>query len=161
MRESRYIQVLLPLRLKWEPFYSYSEEQLPGSLAVGDRVRVEFGGKEYVAVVTVVDVEEEAGTVGYDRIKPIIGLAEGLDAISKEEINLWRMVAEYYLCTPGEVYKAAYPAGKVEEEEVKARINDRLQERIAKLDEKIAKARREDTRERYIAQRDVLLRQRP
>ena len=159
MRESRYIQVLLPLRLKWEPFYSYSEEQLPGSLAVGDRVRVEFGGKEYVAVVTVVDVEEEAGTVGYDRIKPIIGLAEGLDAISKEEINLWRMVAEYYLCTPGEVYKAAYPAGKVEEEEVKARINDRLQERIAKLDEKIAKARREDTRERYIAQRDVLLRQ--
>ncbi|MBO4230529.1 MAG: primosomal protein N', partial [Bacteroidales bacterium] len=52
-----------------------------------------------------------------------------------------------------------YPAGKVEEEEVKARINDRLQERIAKLDEKIAKARREDTRERYIAQRDVLLRQ--
>ncbi len=159
MRESRYIQVLLPLRLKWEPFYSYSEEQLPGSLAVGDRVRVEFGGKEYVAVVTVVDVEEEAGTVGYDRIKPVIGPAEGLDAISKEEINLWRMVAEYYLCTPGEVYKAAYPAGKVEEEEVKARINDRLQERIAKLDEKIAKARREDTRERYIAQRDVLLRQ--
>ncbi len=159
MRESRYIQVLLPLRLKWEPFYSYSEEQLPGSLAVGDRVRVEFGGKEYVAVVTVVDVEEEAGTVGYDRIKPVIGLAEGLDAISKEEIDLWRMVAEYYLCTPGEVFKAAYPAGKVEEEEVKARINDRLQERIAKLDEKIAKARREDTRERYIAQRDVLLRQ--
>ncbi len=159
MRGSRYIQVLLPLRLKWEPFYSYSEEQLPGSLAVGDRVRVEFCGKEYVAVVTVVDVEEEAGTVGYDRIKPVIGLAEGLDAISKEEINLWRMVAEYYLCTPGEVYKAAYPAGKVEEEEVKARINDRLQERIAKLDEKIAKARREDTRERYIAQRDVLLRQ--
>ncbi len=159
MRESRYIQVLLPLRLKWEPFYSYSEEQLPGSLAVGDRVRVEFGGKEYVAVVTVVDVEEEAGTVGYDRIKPIIGLAEGLDAISKEEINLWRMVAEYYLCTPGEVYKAAYPAGKVEEEEVKARINDRLQERIAKLDEKIAKARREDTRARYLALRDELLRQ--
>ena len=159
MRGSRYIQVLLPLRLKWEPFYSYSEEQLPGSLAVGDRVRVEFGGKEYVAVVTVVDVEEEAGTVGYDRIKPVIGPAEGLDAISKEEINLWRMVAEYYLCTPGEVYKAAYPAGKVEEEEVKARINDRLQDRIAKLDKKIAKARREDTRERYIAQRDVLLRQ--
>ncbi len=159
MRRSRYIQVLLPLRLKWEPFYSYSEEQLPDSLAVGDRVRVEFAGKEYVAVVTVVDVEEEASAVGYDRIKPVIGPAEGLDRISKEEIDLWRMVAEYYLCTPGEVYKAAYPAGKVEEEEVKARINDRLQERIAKLDEKIAKARREDTRARYIALREELSRQ--
>ena len=159
MRRSRYIQVLLPLRLKWEPFYSYSEEQLPDSLAVGDRIRVEFAGKEYVAVVTVVDVEEEASAVGYDRIKPVIGPAEGLDRISKEEIDLWRMVAEYYLCTPGEVYKAAYPAGKVEEEEVKARINDRLQERIAKLDEKIAKARREDTRARYIALREELSRQ--
>ena len=71
MHRLRYIQTLLPLRLKWEPFYSYSEEQLPGSLAVGDRVRVEFGGKEYVAVVTAVDAEDEAGAVGYDRIKPI------------------------------------------------------------------------------------------
>ena len=159
MHRLRYIQVLLPLRLKWEPFYSYSEEQLPGSIAVGDRVRVEFGGKEYVAVVTAVDAEDEAGAVGYDRIKPIIGPAEGLDRISQEETGLWRMVSDYYLCTPGEVYKAAYPAGKVEEEEVKARVKDRLQERIARLEEKIAKARREDTKKRYIAQRDVLLRQ--
>lgn len=155
----RYIQVLLPLRLKWEPFYSYSANSMPGPLVIGDRVRVEFGGKEYVAVVTAVDVEEEAGAVGYDRIKPVTGLAEGLDRISKEEIGLWRMVAEYYLCTPGEVYKAAYPAGKVEEEEVKARVAERLAARIAKLEEKIAKARREDTKERYIAELEELKRQ--
>ncbi|MBR5661927.1 MAG: primosomal protein N' [Bacteroidales bacterium] len=159
MRRSRHIQVLLPLRLKWEPLYSYSEDQLPSPLAIGDRVRVEFGGKEYVAVVTAVDADEEAGAVGYDRIKPIVGLAEGLDRVSKEETDLWRMVAEYYLCTPGEVYKAAYPAGKVEEEEVKARVMDRIQERIVRLDEKIAKARREDTRARYITLREELMRQ--
>lgn len=132
---------------------------MPSPLLEGDRVRVEFAGKEYVGTVTVPDASADAAGIGLDRIKPIAGLAEGLDRISHEEISLWRQVAEYYLCTPGEVYKAAYPAGKVEEEGVKSRIRERLQQRIAKLDEKIAKARREETRARYVAEREELMRQ--
>lgn len=161
MYGSKLIQVLLPLRLEWEPFYSYSEDSTPSPLLEGDRVRVEFAGKEYVGTVTVPDArkEAEAAGIGIERIKPISGLAEGLDRISHEEISLWRQVADYYLCTPGEVYKAAYPAGKVEEEGVKSRIKERLQQRIEKLDEKIAKARREDTRARYVAEREELMRQ--
>ncbi|MBQ6284220.1 MAG: primosomal protein N' [Bacteroidales bacterium] len=159
MSGSKLIQVLLPLRLEWEPFYSYSEDSMPSPLLEGDRVRVEFAGKEYVGTVTVPDASAEAAGIGLDKIKPVSGLAEGLDRISHEEISLWRQVAEYYLCTPGEVYKAAYPAGKVEEEGVKSRIRERLQQRIAKLDEKIAKARREETRARYVAEREELTRQ--
>lgn len=132
---------------------------MPSPLLEGDRVRVEFAGKEYVGTVTVPDASAEAAGIGLDKIKPVSGLAEGLDRISHEEISLWRQVAEYYLCTPGEVYKAAYPAGKVEEEGVKSRIRERLQQRIAKLDEKIAKARREETRARYVAEREELTRQ--
>lgn len=132
---------------------------MPSPLLEGDRVRVEFAGKEYVGTVTVPDASADAAGIGLERIKPIAGLAEGLDRISHEEISLWRQVAEYYLCTPGEVYKAAYPAGKVEEEGVKSRIKERLQQRIAKLDEKIAKARREETRARYVAEREELTRQ--
>ena len=132
---------------------------MPSPLLEGDRVRVEFAGKEYVGTVTVPDASADAAGIGLERIKPIAGLAEGLDRISHEEISLWRQVAEYYLCTPGEVYKAAYPAGKVEEEGVKSRIRERLQQRIAKLDEKIAKSRREETRARYVAEREELMRQ--
>ena len=132
---------------------------MPSPLLEGDRVRVEFAGKDYVGTVTVPDASADAAGIGLERIKPIAGLAEGLDRISHEEISLWRQVAEYYLCTPGEVYKAAYPAGKVEEEGVKSRIRERLQQRIAKLDEKIAKARREETRARYVAEREELMRQ--
>ena len=157
MRERRYIQVLLPLRLKWEPFYSYSEDS-SSPLVIGDRVRVEFAGKEYVGVVTVADAREGAEKIGVERVKPVTGLAEGLDRITPEEMSLWRQVADYYLCTPGEVFKAAYPAGKVEEEEVKVRVAERLAARIAKLEEKIEKARREDTKARYIALREEILR---
>ena len=159
MYEYEYIQVLLPLHIKWEPFYSYTAGSLPSPLSIGDRVRVEFSGKEYVGVVTVTDAREGAARIGLDKIKPVIGIAEELDKISEEEIQLWRMVADYYLCTPGEAYKAAYPAGKIEEEEVKARVKERVQERIARLEEKIAKARREDTKARYIALREELMRQ--
>lgn len=157
MRALGFIQVLLPLRLKWEPFYSCPADTLPVPPGVGDRVRVEFGGKEYVGVVTVSDAAAGAERIGLERIMPVIGLAEGLEKVSEEEIALWRLVADYYLCTPGEVYKAAYPAGKVEEEEVKARVKERLEERIARLEEKITKARREDTRARYIEEREKIL----
>ena len=46
-----YIQVILPLRLEWEPFYATEAE-----LAVGDRVAVPFAGREYIGVVSVTDV---------------------------------------------------------------------------------------------------------
>ena len=158
MYGNRYIQVLLPLRLKWEPFYSYDADLTLSPLAVGDRVRVEFSGKEYVAVVTVEEASQEAARIGLEKIKPILETLPSLAKISREEMALWRQVAEYYLCTAGEVYKAAYPAGKIEEEEVKARVAKRMEARLAKLEEKIAKARREDTRARYIAQREEILR---
>ena len=42
MENRSYIQVIIPLKLEWEPFYVASEE-----VNVGDRVRVVFSNKEY------------------------------------------------------------------------------------------------------------------
>ena len=106
MPELRYIQVLLPLRLKWEPLYSCSLPEGEG-IPVGTRVRVEFAGKEYVGAVTSGDAREAVPGLGENRIKPIIGYADGLERITPEELALWRQVADYYLCTAGEVFKAA------------------------------------------------------
>ena len=192
-----FIQVILPLRLEWEPFY-YQEIELSesagdasglfpvtstgsvterdkGQVRVGDRVRVNFAGKEYVGVVSMADAGKQAEEMGIvDKVKPILGMAEGLEPVTKEEIELWRQIAEYYLCTVGEVYKAAYPAQKVEKEVVQARqealkvereeknrtkIADkikRLEERAEKKAELAAKARKSKSRERYLAEKDML-----
>ena len=192
-----FIQVILPLRLEWEPFY-YQEIELSESagdasglfpvtsigsvterdkeqVRVGDRVRVNFAGKEYVGVVSMADAGKQAEEMGIvDKVKPILGMAEGLEPVTKEEIELWRQIAEYYLCTVGEVYKAAYPAQKVEKEVVQARqealkvereeknrtkIADkikRLEERAEKKAELAAKARKSESRERYLAEKDML-----
>ena len=192
-----FIQVILPLRLEWEPFY-YQEIELSESagdasglfpvtsigsvterdkeqVRVGDRLRVNFAGKEYVGVVSMADAGKQAEEMGIvDKVKPILGMAEGLEPVTKEEIELWRQIAEYYLCTVGEVYKAAYPAQKVEKEVVQARqealkvereeknrtkIADkikRLEERAEKKAELAAKARKSESRERYLAEKEML-----
>ncbi len=192
-----FIQVILPLRLEWEPFY-YQEIELSESagdasglfpvtstgsvterdkeqVRVGDRVRVNFAGKEYVGVVSMADAGKQAEEMGIvDKVKPILGMAEGLEPVTREEIELWRQIAEYYLCTVGEVYKAAYPAQKVEKEVVQARqealkvereeknrtkIADkikRLEERAEKKAELAAKARKSESRERYLAEKEML-----
>lgn len=192
-----FIQVILPLRLEWEPFY-YQEIELSESagdasglfpvtstgsvterdkeqVRVGDRVRVNFAGKEYVGVVSMADAGKQAEEMGIvDKVKPILGMAEGLGPVTKEEIELWRQIAGYYLCTVGEVYKAAYPAQKVEKEVVQARqealkvereeknrtkIADkikRLEERAEKKAELAAKARKSESRERYLAEKEML-----
>lgn len=241
-----FIQVILPLRLEWEPFYylevemSDSPEGAPSMLSVtstgsvtgkgdsvsvegnsvtgkggsvsvegisvtenggsvservdsetgkgnpvkkgvgeqvrvGERVRVNFAGKEYVGVVSVENAGKQAEAMGIvDKVKPIVGMAEGLEPVTQEEIALWRQIAEYYLCTVGEVYKAAYPAQKVEKEVVQARhealkeereeknrakIEDkikRLEERVEKKAEMAAKARKAESRERYLAEKERL-----
>ncbi|MEE3466408.1 MAG: hypothetical protein VZQ48_06695, partial [Candidatus Cryptobacteroides sp.] len=51
MDESIFIQVILPLKLEWEPYYLVETP-----VAVGDRVKVEFAGKDYIAVVSAVGV---------------------------------------------------------------------------------------------------------
>ena len=102
MEEVRYIQVLLPLRLEWEPFYLVPQEM---ELAPGDRVRVEFASKPYVGVVTAVDVTPPEDLV--PRILYVIRREKELPPVSAQEIRFLRAIADYYLCTPGEVYKAA------------------------------------------------------
>lgn len=137
----------MPLKLEWEPVYSVDDEVYGaqvGLLVVGARVRVDFAGKEYLAVVSDAEASRTAEAMDQSRIKPVLSIADGLKLIGREEIELWRQVAEYYLCTVGEVYKAAYPAGKVADEEAMARRIAKAEERAAaakaKAEERAAKA---------------------
>ena len=107
MNTQRYIQVLLPLKLEWEPVYALPEGS---NASIGDKIEVNFAGKNYVGIVTETDVIpqenfdiKEAGSV-------IPGLTRNLKLL-----DFWRQLASYYLCTPGEVYKASFIKEKMKE----------------------------------------------
>ena len=138
----QYIKVILPLKLGWEPFYRTDGEDVE----VGVRVSVRFAGRRYVGVVSEVGATPD---LDISRIQPVDGVQKHLDRISGQELEFWRFLAEYYLCTVGEVYKLAYPAQKTAGEEVKARAEERQElmrektaelyrRRLARLEERLA-----------------------
>lgn len=140
MADRTYISVILPLKLEWEPCYA-----LPESITevhIGDRAKVQFAGKVYCGVVTGVGIEPQTDPA---RVKEIISVETGLEKIRPEEIELWRRVAEYYMCTIGEVYKAAYPARKTNLEAARAAALQKTQERhermLTAMRDKVAKLR--------------------
>lgn len=100
MDDSIFIQVILPLKLEWEPYYLVETP-----VAVGARVKVEFAGKDYTAVVSAVGVTPPPQLV--ERILYIKAIERELPPVFEQEIAFWRSLASYYLCTIGEVYKAA------------------------------------------------------
>lgn len=147
MPDNAYISVILPLKLEWEPCYRIPKEISSGSIVVGDRVKVTFAKKAYSGVVSAVGIKPETDAA---KIKPIDSIEEGLERILPEEIRLWKMVAEYYMCSVGEVYKAAYPVSKINLEESHAaalaraqkrqvRLLEGMKQKVGRIEERLAK----------------------
>ena len=174
---TRYVKVIVPVRLDRVLTYRVPES-LAGRVGIGARVKVRLGSRLTDAVVCETDVTPD---IEPGRIHDLAGLDEGLERITPEEIRLWQFISDYYLCTRGEVFKCAYPSGKIRSEETAARVKERAEasrrkmqeaarERIAKLEAEIeavrsrteeALARLTDkavkTREKLIANRDARL----
>ena len=98
-----FISVIIPLKINWLPVYRCSRQ-----IKVGSRVRVEFAHKLYVGVVAECDVACELPEA---QVLEVAEIADGLPDVSANELKLWQFVSEYYMCSIGEVYRAAYPKG--------------------------------------------------
>ena len=109
----QFAEVLLPLAIQGSYTYRITPE-LQSSVAIGSRVLVPFGKKRiYTAIVVMThDIEPQ----GY-RVKEIISVLDSFPIVKHPQIKFWQWISDYYLCTMGEVYKAAIPSGlKVESE---------------------------------------------
>lgn len=111
----KYVDVIVPLPIASQ--YTYSlPDALEGSVQEGCRVVVPFGKKKfYTAVVTKV---HEVAPEGYET-KEVEELLDERSVILPRQLQLWDWLASYYLCTLGDVYKAALPSGmKIESETI-------------------------------------------
>lgn len=109
----RFADVLLPLPLNATYTYRIPE---PMQLSVGERVIVPFGARKYyTAVVDRIHDEEPSGF----EIKDIAEQLDTEPVLLPVQRKLWRWIADYYMCSPGDVFKAALPSGmKLESETV-------------------------------------------
>lgn len=100
-----FIDVVLPVPLPG--FFTYAlPSELQEHAKVGCRVSVPFGTKKQVTglVVRLHDQRPEGVTV-----KDVISIVDEQPVIVPEQLKLWQWIADYYLCSIGEVFKAAIP----------------------------------------------------
>ena len=113
------VDVILPLPLA--DTYTYRlPQRLHDRVSVGSRVVVPFGSKKiYSAIVVSVHAPHTPASPLPPNLKEAIDVLDGAPVLLPAQLWLWRWIADYYLCTLGEVYKAALPSGlKLESESV-------------------------------------------
>lgn len=108
-----YAEVVLPLPLHTTFTYAVPDDMVP-MVRPGVRVIVPFGRKKYyTAIVTALTPSPPENF----EVKEIFMCPDSEPIIRRPQMQLWEWVAGYYLCSVGEVMKAALPAGlKVESE---------------------------------------------
>ncbi|UCG28052.1 MAG: primosomal protein N' [Bacteroidales bacterium] len=108
-----YADVLLPLPLP--ALYTYRiPDKLRNKIKSGMRVAVQFGPKRiYSALVKRIHSDKPPGY----RYKDILSLLDTAPIVNDYQFTFWDWMVSYYLCTAGEVMKAALPSGlKLESE---------------------------------------------
>ena len=103
----RLLNVILPLAIR--ETYTYA---LPDSMpmpAVGARVLVPLGKKVITGIVLREHTEPIAEGIALREIIEVLDVTESV--VSEQQLQLWQWMADYYMCTLGEVLAAALPAG--------------------------------------------------
>ncbi|NJY62329.1 primosomal protein N' [Salinimicrobium sp. CDJ15-81-2] len=108
-----FIDVILPLPLDNHFTYSISEAEA-NFLKPGMRVAVPFGkSKVYTGIVS--EVHQNDPKI-YEA-KPIEEILDKTPVVTVAQLEFWRWIASYYMCTEGEVLRAAIPSAFLLESE--------------------------------------------
>lgn len=108
-----FINVILPLPLEKHFTYSISEAEA-NFLKPGMRVAVPFGkSKIYTGIIS--EVHQTDPEI-YEA-KPIEQILDKAPVVTEAQLEFWRWIASYYMCTGGEVLRAAIPSAFLLESE--------------------------------------------
>lgn len=108
-----FAEVILPLSLQKNYTYGIPKE-FEEQVAVGKRVEIQFGQRKIYAGL-IKRLHQEAPKEY--KIKPIITVLDAEPIVSATQLKFWEWMADYYLCSEGDVMNAALPAGfKLESE---------------------------------------------
>ncbi|MDU1889929.1 MAG: primosomal protein N' [Dysgonomonas sp.] len=101
-----YADVVLPLPL--QGLYTYSvPSEFQDTIRMGMRVIVQFGKKKfYTAIVFQVHQSEEEK----ENLKEIVSILDDYPTVTPLQLRFWEWLALYYMCSLGDIYRAALPS---------------------------------------------------
>lgn len=127
----KYVDVILPLPLA--NYYTYSlPEELKERVQIGCRVVVHFGRKKYYTAIV---ANVHYSTPETYETKDVTEVLDSGPILLPIQFKFWTWLSEYYLCTQGDVYKAALPSGLKIESETRVVYNPDFEADVP-LDEK-------------------------
>jgi primosomal protein N' (replication factor Y) (superfamily II helicase) len=104
--KNHFADVILPFAIR-AGFTYMVPEQLLDSVRPGVRVLVQLGNRRiFTAIVS--SVHDKAPASGTPR--EILKVLDQAPLVNETQLKLWTWIAEYYMCYPGEVLKAALPS---------------------------------------------------
>ena len=113
MQNPLFVDVILPLALPKQYTYAVPSAFF-GNVSVGKRVIVQFGAKRMYSAI-IYRVHGTSPTVY--QTKDILQVIDDEPLLSEAQLRFWEWIADYYMCSLGEVMKAALPSGlKMESE---------------------------------------------
>ena len=115
-----FVDVILPLPLAGSFSYRLEDAHVP-LVQMGSRVVVQFGVKRYYTALV---VRKHTDTPQGDyEIKTISEVLDAVPIVHEQQLSLWQWMADYYMCSIGDVYKAALPSGLKLESETVVELN--------------------------------------
>lgn len=115
----QYADVILPLPLAGTFTYALPTTLQPAA-QVGCRVVVPFGSRKFYTAV----VLRLHNDVPPYPTKPVQEVLDEKAIVLPQQLRLWQWIADYYLCTIGDVFKAALPSGMKLESESTVTLNE-------------------------------------
>src|SRR5450759_2890973 len=106
MTKTRFADIILPLAVRGRFTYRIPDDILE-TVKPGVRVKVQFGGKKFCSGI-VCNIHEKPPAV--KNVKSIIDVLDAVPAVNETQLKLWLWISVYYLCSEGEVVKAALPS---------------------------------------------------
>lgn len=114
-----YADVILPLALPHLFTYIIPVDYI-SIVQPGHRVIVQFGKNKYYTAI-VASLHHQAPAVA---AKPIETVADEYPIVTAQQLRFWQWMADYYMCTIGEVMNAALPAGLKLSSETRIYLNE-------------------------------------
>ena len=102
--EELYADIIVPLALG--PLTFSIPPERGEEFEVGCGVEVPVGTKIYTGIIKRIHTSRPP----YKKIREVMGVVRSEPLASVEQLALWEWVADYYMCTEGEVMRAALPA---------------------------------------------------
>lgn len=100
-----YIDIILPIPTL-NTFTYCIPEAYENDVRIGKRVVVQFGAKKfYTGIIFSIHSGPTSG-----QVKGILTILDKLPIIDPIHLKLWKWIADYYMCSLGEIYKAAIPS---------------------------------------------------